>query len=91
MALRGLVRLKSLVDGPTTKRETANALKCMQTLSQVQSQISCRRIRMLEENRAIMQKNVKELKSLSYSFYSLFSFTLKRGFGGFKLVAYFRL
>ncbi|PHT89211.1 hypothetical protein T459_04324 [Capsicum annuum] len=91
MALRGLVRLKSLVDGPTTKRETANALKCMQTLSQVQSQISCRRIRMLEENRAIMQKNVKELKSLSVSFYSLFSFTLKRGFGGFKLVAYFRL
>ncbi|PHU25263.1 Protein IQ-DOMAIN 1 [Capsicum chinense] len=86
MALRGLVRLKSLVDGPTTKRETANALKCMQTLSQVQSQISCRRIRMLEENRAIMQKNVKELKSLSVSFYSLFSFTLKRGFGGFKLL-----
>ncbi|PHT54849.1 Dihydroflavonol-4-reductase [Capsicum baccatum] len=62
MALRGLVRLKSLVDGPTTKRETANALKCMQTLSQVQSPISCGRIRMLEENRAIMQKNVKELR-----------------------------
>ncbi|PHT53147.1 hypothetical protein CQW23_07609 [Capsicum baccatum] len=33
-ALRGHVRLKSLVDGPTTKRQTANALKCMQTLSQ---------------------------------------------------------
>ncbi|PHT29525.1 Protein IQ-DOMAIN 1 [Capsicum baccatum] len=62
-ALRGLVRLKSLVEGPTTKWETANALKCMQALSQVQSQISCRRIRILEENRAVMQKNAKELKS----------------------------
>nr|GMC58487.1 protein IQ-DOMAIN 1-like [Ipomoea batatas] len=33
-ALRGLVRLKSLVDGPTVKRQTANALNCMQALSQ---------------------------------------------------------
>ncbi|CAN4117023.1 unnamed protein product [Withania somnifera] len=67
-ALRGLVRLKSLVDGPTAKRQTANALKCMQTLSRVQSQISSRRIRMLEENRALqrqlMQKHAKELESL---------------------------
>ncbi|MCD9641057.1 IQ-domain [Datura stramonium] len=67
-ALRGLVRLKSLVDGPTAKRQTTNALKCMQTLSRVQSQISSRRIRMLEENRALqrqlMQKHAKELESL---------------------------
>ncbi|KAF3641128.1 putative mitochondrial import inner membrane translocase subunit TIM14-1-like [Capsicum annuum] len=67
-ALRGLVRLKSLVDGPTAKRQTANALKCMQTLCQVQSQISCRRITMLEENQALqrqlMQKHAKELESL---------------------------
>ncbi|KAK4342988.1 hypothetical protein RND71_038804 [Anisodus tanguticus] len=67
-ALRGLVRLKSLADGPTVKRQTANALKCMQTLSRVQSQISSRRIRMLEENRALqrqlMQKHAKELESL---------------------------
>ncbi|XP_059296582.1 protein IQ-DOMAIN 2-like [Lycium ferocissimum] len=67
-ALRGLVRLKSLADGPTGKRQTAHALKCMQTLSRVQSQISSRRIRMLEENRALqrqlMQKHAKELESL---------------------------
>ncbi|TMX00115.1 hypothetical protein EJD97_001371 [Solanum chilense] len=67
-ALRGLVRLKSLVDGPTAQRQTANALKCMQTLSRMQSQISSRRIRMLEENRTLqrqlMQKHVKELESL---------------------------
>ncbi|CAN4092568.1 unnamed protein product [Withania somnifera] len=67
-ALRGLVRLKSLADGPTVKRQTAHTLKCMQTLSRVQSQISSRRIRMLEENRALqrqlMQKHAKELESL---------------------------
>lgn len=67
-ALRGLVRLKSLADGPTVKRQTAHSLKCMQTLSRVQSQISSRRIRMLEENRALqrqlMQKHAKELESL---------------------------
>ncbi|XP_027069701.2 protein IQ-DOMAIN 2 [Coffea arabica] len=67
-ALRGLVRLKSLVDGPTAKRQTANTLKCMQALSRVQSQINSRRIRMSEENRALqrqlLQKQAKELESL---------------------------
>ncbi|KAJ8533856.1 hypothetical protein K7X08_007180 [Anisodus acutangulus] len=67
-ALRGLVRLKSLADGPTGKRQTGHTLKCMQTLSHVQSQISSRRIRLLEENRALqrqlMQKHAKELESL---------------------------
>ncbi|KAK4424111.1 protein IQ-DOMAIN 1 [Sesamum alatum] len=67
-ALRGLVRLKSLVDGPTAKRQTSNTLKCMQTLSRVQSQIQSRRIRMLEENRALqrqlLQKRARELESL---------------------------
>ncbi|KAM3287878.1 protein IQ-DOMAIN 2 [Capsicum chacoense] len=67
-ALRGLVRLKSLADGATVKRQTAHALKFMQTLSRVQSQICSRRIRMLEENRALqrqlMQKHAKELESL---------------------------
>ncbi|KAH6780095.1 IQ-domain 2 [Perilla frutescens var. hirtella] len=67
-ALRGLVRLKSLVDGPTVKRQTGNTLKCMQTLSRVQSQIQSRRLRMLEENRALqrqlLQKRAKELETL---------------------------
>ena len=75
-ALRGLVRLKSLADGPTGKRQTAHTLKCMQTLSRVQSQISSRRIRMLEENRALqrqlMQKHAKELESLRVSILRLF-------------------
>ncbi|CAK9154570.1 unnamed protein product [Ilex paraguariensis] len=67
-ALRGLVRLKSLIEGPTVKRQTTNALQCMQTLSRIQSQITSRRIRMLEENRALqrhlLQKRVKELDTL---------------------------
>ncbi|XP_073029148.1 protein IQ-DOMAIN 2-like [Primulina eburnea] len=67
-ALRGLVRLKSLVDGPIVKRQTANTLKCMQSLSRVQSQIQARRLRMLDENRALqrqlLQKRAKELDSL---------------------------
>lgn len=70
-ALRGLVRLKSLVDGPTVKRQTANTLKHMQTLSRVHSQIQSRRIRMSEENRAlqrqILQKRAKELEGLRVS------------------------
>lgn len=70
-ALRGLVRLKSLVNGPTVKRQTASTLKCMQTLSRVQSQIQSRRLRMLEENRALqrqlLQKRAKELESLRVS------------------------
>uniref|UniRef100_A0A5B7AX62 DUF4005 domain-containing protein n=1 Tax=Davidia involucrata TaxID=16924 RepID=A0A5B7AX62_DAVIN len=67
-ALRGLVRLKSLVQGPTVKRQTANALRCMQTLARVQSQIQSRRMRMSEENQALqrqlLQKRAKELESL---------------------------
>ncbi|KAA8518793.1 hypothetical protein F0562_016433 [Nyssa sinensis] len=67
-ALRGLVRLKSLVQGPTAKRQTANALRCMQTLARVQTQIHSRRTRMLEENQALqrqlLQKRAKELENL---------------------------
>ncbi|XP_030449833.1 protein IQ-DOMAIN 2-like [Syzygium oleosum] len=67
-ALRGLVRLKSLVEGPTVKRQVASTLKCMQTLARVQSQIHSRRIRMSEENQTLqkqlLQKRAKELENL---------------------------
>ncbi|KAI4300241.1 hypothetical protein L6164_033638 [Bauhinia variegata] len=67
-ALRGLVRLKALMEGPVVKRQTTSTLRSMQTLSRVQSQIRSRRIRMLEENRALqrqlMQLHAKELESL---------------------------
>lgn len=67
-ALRGLVRLKTLIEGPAVKRQTANTLKSMQNLSRVQSQINSRRIRMSEENQALqkqlLQKRAKEIATL---------------------------
>ncbi|XP_047316486.1 protein IQ-DOMAIN 3-like [Impatiens glandulifera] len=63
-ALRGLVRLQKLVESPTVKRQTANALKSMQNVGRVQAQIQARRMRMLEENQALqrqlLQKRAKE-------------------------------
>lgn len=70
-ALRGLVRLKSMIQGKTVKRQATSTLRCMQTLAHVQSQIRERRIRMSEENQAlqrqIQQKHEKELEKLRAS------------------------
>ncbi|KAJ0978214.1 hypothetical protein J5N97_013688 [Dioscorea zingiberensis] len=67
-ALRGLVRLKSLIQGDAVKRQATTTLRCMQTLARVQSQIRSRRIRMSEENQALQRqlllKNGKELEKL---------------------------
>ncbi|XP_062092852.1 protein IQ-DOMAIN 3 [Humulus lupulus] len=70
-ALRGLVRLKSLIQGQSVKRQATTTLRCMQTLARVQSQIRARRIRMSEENQALQrqlqQKREKELERLRVS------------------------
>ncbi|TKY62177.1 IQ-DOMAIN 1 [Spatholobus suberectus] len=67
-ALRGLVRLKLLMEGPVVKRQATSTLRSMQTLSRLQSQIHSRRIRMLEENQALqrqlLQKHARELETL---------------------------
>lgn len=67
-ALRGLVRLKSLIHGSACKRQATTTLRCMQTLAKVQSQIRSRRIRMSEENQALQRqlllKREKELEAL---------------------------
>ncbi|TVU33931.1 hypothetical protein EJB05_15747 [Eragrostis curvula] len=55
-ALRGLVRLKSLVEGNSIKRQAASTLRCMQTLARVQSQIRSRRLKMSEENQALQRQ-----------------------------------
>ncbi|KAI4324368.1 hypothetical protein L6164_023914 [Bauhinia variegata] len=47
-ALKGLVRLQGVVRGQNVKRQTVNAMKHMQLLVRVQSQIQSRRIQMLE-------------------------------------------
>ncbi|XP_076960434.1 protein IQ-DOMAIN 1-like [Bidens hawaiensis] len=63
-ALKGLVRLKVLVQSQSVKRQAITTLRCMQTLARVQSQVQTRRIRMAEENQALqrqlMQKRERE-------------------------------
>jgi hypothetical protein len=55
-ALKSLVRLKELVESEMTKRQTAIALKSMQSLTRVQSQVRARRIQMQEENQAMRKQ-----------------------------------
>ncbi|CAI9776372.1 unnamed protein product [Fraxinus pennsylvanica] len=64
-ALRGLVRLQGVVRGQNVRRQTMNAMKQMQLLVRVQSQIQSRRIQMLE-NQALQHqayRNNKEVES----------------------------
>ncbi|XP_044466393.1 protein IQ-DOMAIN 13-like isoform X2 [Mangifera indica] len=64
-ALKGLVRLQGVLRGQNVKRQTVNAMKCMQLLVRVQCQIQSRRIQMLE-NQARLQaqyRNDKETES----------------------------
>ncbi|VAH70474.1 unnamed protein product [Triticum turgidum subsp. durum] len=65
-ALKGLVRLKSLVQGHSVKRQATSTLRCMQTLSRVQSKIRTRRIKMAEENQALQRQLLlnQELETL---------------------------
>ncbi|XP_076903846.1 protein IQ-DOMAIN 2-like [Bidens hawaiensis] len=64
--LRGLVRLKTVVEGPCVKQQMVNTLKSIQSLSHLQSQISSRRSRMAEENQAIRKQllRAKETSSM---------------------------
>ncbi|KAI3738913.1 hypothetical protein L2E82_29181 [Cichorium intybus] len=56
-ALRGLVRLQGVVRGQNVKRQTMNAMKQMQLLVRVQTQIQSRRIQMLENQTIERQTN----------------------------------
>ncbi|KAL3506851.1 hypothetical protein ACH5RR_032233 [Cinchona calisaya] len=60
-ALRGLVRLQGVVRGQNVKRQTMNAMKQMQLLVRVQTQIQSRRIQMLE-NQALQRQSFKNDK-----------------------------
>ncbi|ESQ38993.1 hypothetical protein EUTSA_v10001347mg [Eutrema salsugineum] len=55
-ALKGLVRLQGVVRGYSVKRQTINAMKYMQQLVRVQSQIQSRRMKMLD-NQAQVEKD----------------------------------
>lgn len=67
-ALRGLVRLRSLMEGPVVKRQAISTLRSLQIFAHLQSQIRLRRLRMLEENQALQKqlllKHTKELESM---------------------------
>lgn len=69
--MRRLARLKLLMEGSVVQRQAAHTLKCMQTLTRLQSQIRSRRIRMSEENQArhkqLLHKHAKELEGLKVS------------------------
>ncbi|KAB5512738.1 hypothetical protein DKX38_029766 [Salix brachista] len=64
-ALKGLGRLQGVMRGQNVKRQTMNAMKHMQLLVRVQSQIQSRRIQMLENQarRQAQNKNDKEVDS----------------------------
>lgn len=78
--MRGLVRLKTLIQGQSVRRQATNTLRAMQTLARVQSQIRARRIRMSEENQALQrqlqQKHEKELEKLRHAV-SMLIYTFK--------------
>ncbi|CAH8390254.1 unnamed protein product [Eruca vesicaria subsp. sativa] len=61
-ALKGLVRLQGVVRGHSVKRQTMNAMKYMQLLVRVQTQVQSRRIQMLE-HRARNEKDDPKLAS----------------------------
>ncbi|RRT47751.1 hypothetical protein B296_00045515 [Ensete ventricosum] len=67
-AMKGLVRLKSLVHGNSVKRQATTTLRSMQTLARVQSQILSRRMRLVEENQALQRqmllKHERDLENL---------------------------
>lgn len=67
-ALRGLVRLKSLVDGNAVKRQTAHTLRCTRTMTRVQTQIYSRRVKTEEEKQALQRqlqlKHQRELEKM---------------------------
>ncbi|KAJ8478068.1 hypothetical protein OPV22_021795 [Ensete ventricosum] len=59
-AVRGLLRLKRLVDKSAVKSQTANTLRCLQTLARVQTQLHSRRNSMTDQNQALQRKYEKE-------------------------------
>ncbi|KAG2721847.1 hypothetical protein I3843_02G085000 [Carya illinoinensis] len=66
-ALKGLVRLQGVVRGQNVKRQTMSAMKYMQLLVHVQSQIQTRRIQMLE-NQARHQDQFRNDKEVEGTF-----------------------
>lgn len=56
-ALKGLMRLQGVVRGQSVRRQTINAMRYMQLLVKIRSQIHSRRIQMME-NHALQRRNL---------------------------------
>ncbi|CAN6359814.1 unnamed protein product [Urochloa humidicola] len=63
---RGMARLMSLVEGFTIKRQTEEALYCMQTMTRIQTQIYARRLK-TEEDKKALKGQIKVERSLDKS------------------------
>ncbi|XP_010258470.1 PREDICTED: protein IQ-DOMAIN 14 isoform X2 [Nelumbo nucifera] len=63
-ALKGLVRLQRVMQGQSVRRQTINAMKFMQLLVRIQTQIQSRRIQMLEIHKQNFDKSDKEVESI---------------------------
>lgn len=78
-ALKGLVRLKALVDGSIVKRQTEKTVQSIHAETRIQFEIHARRRQMVEENQA-MQKQLQlkekeeslKVNELLYSFLFFF-------------------
>ncbi|TVU19727.1 hypothetical protein EJB05_35896 [Eragrostis curvula] len=60
---RGMARLMSLVEGPAVKRQTEEALYCMQAMTRIQTQIYSRRLK-TEEDKKALKSQIKIKQSL---------------------------
>jgi hypothetical protein len=47
-SLRGLIRLQGVMRGASVRRQTAQAMRCMQTLVRVQAQVRASRVEAME-------------------------------------------
>uniref|UniRef100_A0A7N0R9L3 Uncharacterized protein n=1 Tax=Kalanchoe fedtschenkoi TaxID=63787 RepID=A0A7N0R9L3_KALFE len=70
-ALRGLVRLKFLVQGQAVKRQATSTLHCMQALARVQSYVRSRRVQKLQmskEDQALEKQRIQKSSQKHASF-----------------------
>lgn len=62
-ALKGLVRLQAIIRGRAVRRQAITALKCLQSVVTIQSQVCARRFEMVEGTRNSHEnKNVQDFK-----------------------------
>ncbi|KAK1314252.1 Protein IQ-DOMAIN 14 [Acorus calamus] len=73
-ALKGLVRLQRLVKGQGVMNQTANAMRCMQMLVRIQSQVQSWRLQKAEEAQSRQQHRTPRMSEFESGF-SKWSFT----------------